>query len=255
MNVLIVLAIILFLLMLVIGGTNGLRSFISLFLNFAVIIVMLFFMLDSSTNILVLTLVACVAISCINLFYINGINHKTITAFLATLITLSLLLTFIHFMTSYMMIQGFSEEETDELAPFNLYIGVDFVKIGAAVIIMSTIGAIMDVAISITSAMHEFSSHNTTITRRRLFQSGMKIGRDILGTDTNTLFFAFFGGYLGLLIWFKDLSYSFGDIINSKVFGAEIVTIFCSGIGIALIIPIASGISAYTTKLATKGVS
>ncbi|MBO1913332.1 YibE/F family protein, partial [Microvirga sp. 3-52] len=50
---------------------------------------------------------------------------------------------------------------------------------------------------------------------------------------------------LALLLWFKDLSYSFGEIINSKVFGAEMIVILCAGIGIALVIPIASGINAY----------
>ncbi|MTW86844.1 hypothetical protein F3157_14410 [Virgibacillus dakarensis] len=67
----------------------------------------------------------------------------------------------------------------------------------------------------------------------------------MLGTDTNTLFFAFFGSYLGLLIWFKDLSYSFGEIVNSKVFSAEMINILCAGIGVAIIIPITAWITAY----------
>ena len=63
--------------------------------------------------------------------------------------------------TKMTMIQGFGEEEIDELAIFSLYIGVDFVKIGASVIIMSTIGAITDVAISITSPMLEMFIHTS----------------------------------------------------------------------------------------------
>jgi uncharacterized membrane protein len=147
--------------------------------------------------------------------------------------------------TENAMIQGFGEEETEELSIFSLYIGVDFAKIGAAVVIMSTIGAITDVAISIASPMCEILNHNPLISRKELFKFGISIGKDILGTNTNTLFFAFFGGYLGLLIWFKDLSYSVGDIVNSKVFSAEMITIFCAGIGIALIIPITSWNTAY----------
>ena len=108
------------------------------------------------------------------------------------------------------MIQGFGEEEIEELSMFSLYIGVDFVKIGASVIIMSTIGAITDTAIAISSPMREIFHHNPSISRKDLFTSGLSIGKDILGTSTNTLFFAFFGGYLALLIWFKDLSYSIG---------------------------------------------
>ena len=107
------------------------------------------------------------------------------------------------------MIQGFGEEETEELSIFSLYIGVDFVKIGASVIIMSTIGAITDTAIAISSPMREMFHHHPFISRKELFTFGLNIGKDILGTSTNTLFFAFFGGYMALLIWFKDLKHHF----------------------------------------------
>jgi len=148
-------------------------------------------------------------------------------------------------MTKYAMIQGFGEEETDEISGYSLYIGVDFVKIATSVIIMSTIGAIMDVAISISTSMHQIVSYHPFVPKKDLFRSGLNIGRDILGTDTNTLFFAFFGSYLSLLIWFKDLDYTIGEILNAKVFAAQILMIFSAGIGIALIIPICASINTY----------
>ncbi|MBM7603149.1 putative membrane protein [Metabacillus crassostreae] len=245
MNVLIVLGTILFILMVAIGGKKGARSFIGLFLNFIVLFLTTLFMTDPNADPIILTIIASAFISCINLFYINGVNDKTKTAFLSTILTLSILLLLITLVTKYTMTQGFGEEETGEFGAFSLYIGVDFVKIGASMIIMSTIGAIIDVAISISSPMREMLIHNPLMDRRALFKSGITIGRDILGTNTNTLFFAFFGSYLGLLIWFKDLSYSFGEVINSKVFSAELITILCAGIGVALVIPIASWITAY----------
>jgi len=246
MNVLVVLAAILFILMVLIGGKKGVRSFLSLFFNLGVIIITIILMLNPYNNPMVLTMMACTVICCINLFYINQVNRKTATAFFAALVTIAILFLFIYIVTKVSMIQGFGEEQYDEgLSPFSLYIGIDFVKIGASVIIMSTIGAITDVAISITTSMGEILNHNPSISRKDLFLSGMSIGKDILGTDTNTLFFAFFGGYLALLLWFKDFSYSIGEVVNSKLFSAELISILCSGIGIALIIPIAAGINAY----------
>ncbi len=245
MNVLVWLAAILFILMIVIGGKKGVRSFLSLFLNFGVLFVTIFLMTNPKNSPIVLTFISCTIISWISLFYINEKNSKTITAFISTMITIVILLFFIVVVTGKSMIQGFGEESTEEISIFSLYIGVNFVQIGASVIIMSTIGAILDVAISIASSMHEIFHHNPLISRKKLFTSGLSIGKDILGTDTNTLFFAFFGGYLGLLIWFKDLNYSIGEIINSKVFSTELITIFCAGIGIAAIIPIASSVNAY----------
>jgi uncharacterized membrane protein len=245
MNVLVLLSIILFLLMTLIGGRKGIRSFLALFLNFGVIIIIIFIMNDPNVNVIILTLVACTVISCINLFYINRWNSKTKTAFISTIITIAILLFFIVIITEKAMIQGFGEEEIVELSMFSLYIGVDFVKIAASVIIMSTIGAITDTAIAISSPMREIHYHHPSISRKDLFTSGLSIGRDILGTSTNTLFFAFFGGYLALLIWFKDLSYSLGEIINSKIFSAEMITILCAGIAVTLVIPITSWITAF----------
>lgn len=245
MTVQVLLGAILFLLMVVIGGKKGARSFFTLFLNFGVLFITIIIMTIPTVNPIILTLIACTAISCINLFYINEINTKTKTAFFASMVTIGIMLLFIVMITKTAMIQGFGEEEIEEISAFSLHIGVDFVKIGTAVIIMSAIGSITDIAISIASPMLEVFHHHPSISRKDLFRFGLSIGRDVLGTDTNTLFFAFFGGYLGLLIWFKDLSYSFGEVVNSKVFSAEMITILSAGIGVALIIPITAWINAY----------
>lgn len=245
MNVIVLLAVILFLLMTVVGGKKGIKSFISLFLNFGIFMFTIFFITNPDLNPIIITIVACIFIGCINLFYINGVNSKSKAAFVSTMATIVFLLFFIVIVTKYTMIQGFGEEEIDELGVFSLYIGIDFTKLLASVIIMSTIGAIMDVAISIAASMHEIFKHNPFMSRKELFKSGLTVGRDILGADTNTLFFAFFGSYLALLLWFKDLSYSIGEIANSKIFSAEMIGILCAGIGVAIGLPIASGINAY----------
>src|SRR5690625_2333774 len=204
MTVQVLLAIILFLLMVLIGGKKGARSFFTLFLNFGVLFITIIIMTVPNVNPVILTLIASIAISCINLFYINGVNSKTKTAFLSSMITIVILLFFIVFITNKAMIQGFGEEEIEELSVFSLYIGVDFVKVAAAVIIMSAIASIVDIAISIASPMQEVFHHHPSISRKELYNFGLSIGRDVLGTDTNTLYFDIFGRNLDLLIWFID---------------------------------------------------
>jgi uncharacterized membrane protein len=245
MNVLVCLAAILFILMILIGGKKGARSFFAIFFNFTVLLLTVIIMANPNVDPIIVTLIACAGISCINLFYINEVNTKTKTAFISSIITIVILLFFIVLISENAMIQGFGEEEVEELSIFSLYIGVNFVKIGASVIIMSTIGAITDTAMAISSPMREMFYHHPLISRYDLFTFGLNIGKDILGTSTNTLFFAFFGGYMALLIWFKDLSYSVGEIVNSKIFSAEMINIFCAGIGVAMIIPITAWITAY----------
>src|SRR5699024_10677177 len=140
MNVISILAVILFILMAIIGGGKGIRSFISLFLDFVIILMTVFFMTYAYAAPIVLLMIACVSISFINLFFINEVNSKTVTAFLSTILTVGILFFFIYLVTKSAMIQGFGEEEIDEIIPvYSLYIGVDFVKIAASVIIMSTL--------------------------------------------------------------------------------------------------------------------
>lgn len=245
MNALVVLGAILFILMVVVGRGSGVRAFVALFFNFAVVLIAVIFMADPNANPIILTMIACVVISCINIFFTNGVSRTTQLAFLSTMLTIGILFVIIIFATKNANIQGFSEEEADDIAVYSLYLSVDFIKIAAAVIIMSTIGAIIDIAISITSPMRELVINNPKIERSTLFKAGLSIGRDVLGTTTNTLYFAFVGGYLSLIIWFKDLSYSLGEIVNSKVFSAEVISILCAGVGVALSIPISAVVTAY----------
>src|SRR5699024_10180865 len=173
MNVISILAVILFILMAIIGAGQGIRSFISLFLNFVIILMTVFFMTHANSFPIVFAMIASAIISCINLFFNNKVNSKSLTAFLSTILTVGILFFFIYLVTKSAMIQGFAEEEIDEIIPvYSRYIGVDFVKIAASVIIMSTLGAIIDVAISITSPMRAIFDHNPNIQRKALFRSG-----------------------------------------------------------------------------------
>lgn len=257
MNVLLLLAIILFVLMKVIGGEKGTRSFLALFANFGVILVAIILMTNPAVNPIVITLIACMVISYVNLFYINTFHFKSIVAFISTIITLIVLILLILVIVNNAKIQGFGIEEIEELQWFSFHVGLNFREIMICTIIMGTIGAITDTAISISSAMNEIHQHNPSLDRYHLFKSGMNVGKDILGTTTNTLFFAFIGGYLALIIWFKDLAYSFGEIVNSKVFSSEVIAILCTGAGAILVIPItawlaASGLVKYQNKIHEK---
>ena len=198
MNVLVILAVILFLLMILIGGRKGARSFLALFFNFGVLLIAVLIMANPNVDPIILTLIACTVISCINLFYINEVNTTTKTAFISSMITVVVLLFFIVIVTGKAMIQGFGEEEIEELSAYSLYIGIDFVKMGASVIIMSTIGAITDAAIAISSPMREAFYHHPSISRKELFTFGIGIGKDILGTSTNTIILCLLWSLYGL---------------------------------------------------------
>lgn len=118
MNALVILSLILLALMILIGGYRGMRSFISLFLNFGVLMFTIFLMLGPQMNPVIITLISCAIISCINLFFINNVERKTATAFLSTIVTIVFLIVLIEVIVNVSMIQGYGEEETEELAVF-----------------------------------------------------------------------------------------------------------------------------------------
>ena len=76
----------------------------------------------------------------------------------------------------------------------------------------------------------------------------MRVGREILATSANTIYLAYFGGQLTLFFWFFKLHYSFGHIINSKIFAQEFVSILLGGIAVALSIPITAWVTALMIK-------
>ncbi len=190
MNVLLLLALILFILMSIVGGKKGIRSFLTLFLNFGVIFLTILFML-SIKNTIIVTLIACTIISCINLFYINKFNHKTLAAFVSTILTLAMLVLFIFTIEHHAMIQGFGEEQEEEINAFSLYVGIDFAKIAICTIIMGAIGAIIDISLSISSSMNELFLHNPSITKKKSLQFWFKNRKRYFGHHNQYTVFCF----------------------------------------------------------------
>lgn len=240
-----VLMIILFMLMSLIGGKKGLTSFTVMLIHVTVIITAVLIMTDPGASPIIITLIASVIISYVTLYLINGKNKKTQTAFLATMLTMVVLVGLIHLFVQVTNVGGFSTEEVEELSIYSFYFGVNFTEVITSVIILSTIGAVTDEAISVASPMYELFRHNPNQSRKELLSSGIRVGIDLLATSANTLFFAFFGSYLALLVRFFDMGYHLSEVLNAKVFVQEIVTILLSGMGVLLIVPVTAYLTAY----------
>ena len=87
-------------------------------------------------------------------------------------------------------------------------------------ILIASLGAVMDVAMSISSTIAEINEKNSQLTAPQLFISGLKVGRDMMGTMSNTLILAFVGGSLSVLV--VDYAYNLP-------FVAAIAAFFMSG--------------------------
>ncbi|PNZ30604.1 yibE/F-like family protein [Staphylococcus petrasii] len=247
MNAIFILALILFALMIIFGGKKGLVSYLTLFLNFIILIISIVFIMFG-TPIYLVSLIFCLIIAACNLFILNSYNTKTKAAFIGTIATTIILIIGIYLSVKLGHLQGFATEQQDETYIFSMNIGIDMVQFSVFTIILAVIAAVIDLTITISSPIYELNATNPNLTRKELFQSGMRVGREILATSANTIYLAFFGGQLTLFFWFFQLHYSFGHIINSKIFAQEFISILLGGIAVALSIPITAWITAMLIK-------
>ncbi|WP_217971970.1 YibE/F family protein [Staphylococcus xylosus] len=247
MSAITILGLLLLVLMLIFGGKKGLISYMTLFLNFVILVIAIVIIIFGAPIYLV-TLIFCIIIAACNLFMLNSYNTKTKAAFYATILTTVILILAIYFSVSIGDIQGFTTEEQDETYIFSMNIGIDMVKFMVFTIVLAVIAAVIDLAITISSPICELNETNPELTQKELFHSGMRVGREILATSANTIYLAYFGGQLTLFFWFFKLNYSFGHIINSKIFAQEFISILLGGIAVAISIPITAWLTAILIK-------
>lgn len=237
-----ILILILFLLMMYIDKKRGLKLFVSLIINFVVLII-IFYFIALGVNPIILSLLGCLLISYIILYYVNGKNIKTKASLKSIFIVLIILAILIFIMTNVSRIAGFGYESYEEINMFSYDVKIDFTDIAISLVLISLIGATTDSSVAISSALYEVYDNNKHLDKRELYKSGLNIGKDILCTTTNTLLFAFLSEFLTLMIWFYKGNYSFLEIVNAKVFASEVIRILFSAIGCVIIIPITSYIT------------
>ncbi len=239
-----VLALLLFFAMWAVGGKQGAIAFVSLGVNFALLfltIVLVQFHLPP----LPVTLVAGTIILAVTIFFGNDDDNSTTTAFYASVIVMLLLLLFIVPVEHWAQVAGFGDEDSEDLEGMSLYIGISFLKVEMCTVVLSTLGAIAEAAMAISSGLSEIETQQPTITGKRLFGDGLNVGKQIIGTTFNTLFFGFFGGFLSLFVWFVGLRYSIGEVFNDKVFVAELLMVLLSFIGVLITVPMTAAVASW----------
>ena len=127
-------------------------------------------------------------------------------------------------------------------------INFDFRDLLFAGIIVSALGACMDVGMSIASSLDEIKMKNPDITWIELLKSGMNIGRDVIGTMTNTLILAYVGGSLTLILLFMACDMNIIEILNKETIAEQIVSAIAGSMGVVYTVPITSFIYAILNR-------
>lgn len=112
-------------------------------------------------------------------------------------------------------------------------------------ILIASLGAVMDVAMSVATSLHEIKEKSSDISAKEIFKSGINIGRDMIGTMSNTLILAYVGGSLGLVMVIYAYSYQMHQILNMYSMAIEIMRGISGTMGIILTVPITSLIMSF----------
>ena len=234
--------------LLIIGRGKGAMAFVALFITFVSIIGILFPLLEYGFPAIPVTVFIVFYTTVFTFVLIDGINKKTISAALGTLAGVIIASLFAVIAGHFAHITGFQTNESEEL----LLIGRDHgMKIGGLFtcgILIAALGAVMDVAMSIASAVHELHEVNSSLSVKDLFKSGMNIGRDAMGTMANTLILAFAGSSftLLLLVYFYDITPL--QLLSTDLIAREVIQGVSGSIGIVLTVPIVAFLSARIEK-------
>jgi len=230
------LSVILFLLLAIFNRERGLKAFLSLFLNFFGVIIIVF-LICLGFDPIILAFVFSLGASAFILFYINGISVKTKISYFSVIFVLALTSALIMFIGYRGSMNGFDALYKDEIFFVSpIEINVDYTHVAIAVVLMSFTGAITDIALDITTSLNEIYVNNSRLSFTELIISGWNIGTDVLGTMINTLFFVFIGEFMSFFILYYPKG--FGVIVNHKLFLQEISKLLIGNLGCMLIIPV-----------------
>ena len=236
----------LFLLMLwIIGGKKGFKSAIGLVFTFICIIYLFLPMLYKGYSPFLSAVIVIILITIVSLYLIDGITKKSISAMIGTIIGVIIAGICAAGFGYVAKISGYNVSEVEELVfvANNTELKVGGILFSA--ILIASLGAVMDVSMSISSTLTEIYNHNKNIGRVELFKSGINVGRDMMGTMSNTLILAFTGGTINTLILNYAYALKHNQIINMYEIGIEIMQGVSGSIAIILSVPLVSIISSY----------
>ena len=227
-----------------VGGKVGAKSLVALAMTLVCLFWILIPLLMKGAPTLLTVFLVCAYITVVTMVILGGVQRKTVCAALGTIAGTALALLFGLAAQSLARVDGLRLTDVEpllQLRQTGTPLGLRGLLVGG--IVISALGAVMDVAMSIASALTEVHTVAPNRSTRELFRSGMNIGRDMVGTMTNTLILAFLGSGFALIIYLYSLGLSPYQLISSSYLTIEVVSSISSSIGVILSVPLTALIS------------
>ena len=239
----------LFILMLwIVGGKKGLKSAVCLALTFVLTVFVYFPLVYRGFSPFWAAALVCVVSTVITIFFVAGANVKSVAAIAGTAFGVLVAGVLAVIFGQLAGISGYNVSEVESLLFVGQNVPIDIGGLLFSGILISALGAVMDVGMSLASTIDEIHEKKPELSVSELFRSGINVGRDMMGTMSNTLILAFVGGSIITLMldYCYDLSYY--QLINSNNICIEIMQGLAGTIGIVLTVPFTSLLAAVLIK-------
>lgn len=233
-----------FILLLLIGKKKGLTSIISIISTIALIFFMLLPMILNGFCPIASAVLTGIISTVITIYLVGGLNSKSSSAIIGTSISLIFAGALSMLAIYFAHLTGFAGEENMFL--YTARPDLSFTGILSASMIISALGALMDTAVSIASTVNEIFETDKSLSVKQLFKSGMNVGRDIIGTMSNTLILVYLGSSLTLVLLSSNIDMN--KFFNLNQVATEILSALTGSIAILFCVPITAIIAAYLIK-------
>lgn len=227
----------------VVGRWHGLRALIGLALSLVVVTAFVVPSILSGRPPAAVALVGALLVMLLTLYLGHGLNEKTTAAVIGTAAALLLTAGLGLFFIDQAGLTGFTSEDAQSIRLF-LVPGIDLSGLVLAGLIIAALGVLDDVTVSQASTVFALHDTDRTLAWRDLFGRAMTVGRDHIASTVNTLFLAYAGASLTLLIVFSTSGATVGEIVSSERFAEELVKTLVGSIGLIAAVPLTTALAA-----------
>ena len=241
------------LLLVLVGRRKGADACLSILFTLAFILSVLLPALYSGASPVGMGLVTVLLSTAVTLLLIHGVSAQCLLSLCATmtgeLIACGLFAAF----SQLLHLTGFQTDSAEGLLLIAQNTGLNIRMLLFAGTMIASLGAVMDVAVSVLSAMREVAIAARRPERKMLFLSAMRLGQDMIGTMSNTLIFAFVGSTLITMLVFCSYGVQLHQILSSDYLAVELAQGVCSTAAVILTVPASAIIGAgYYGKAANR---
>ncbi|MFE9813910.1 YibE/F family protein [Streptomyces sp. NPDC005773] len=234
-----------------VGRMRGVMALVALALSFAVLTLFILPAILQGSNPLVVAVVGASAIMLIALYICHGLTARTSVAVIGTLVSLLLIGLLGSLFIGWASLSGNTDDNTGLI--HGLYPDIDMSGLLLAGVIIGSLGVLDDVTVTQTSAVWELHQADPTMSAKKLYRAGIRIGRDHIASVVNTLVLAYAGAALPLLLLFSIAQSSVGTVANSELVAAEIVRTLIGSIGLVASVPVTTALAALVVSADRAG--